>query len=60
MCPPRGGGYEGAGPLCRSASSFSERDVECPPSPPHEASAELLVLSIEFARTVAKSWRHRL
>jgi hypothetical protein len=39
------GAYEGAGPLCRSASSFSERDFECPPSPPLKE-----VLSVEFAR----------
>ena len=47
---PAWGGYEGAGPLCRSERCFSERDFECPPSPPSEASAELLVLSVEFAK----------
>ena len=33
---PAWGDYEGAGPLCRSVSIFSERDFECPPSPPNE------------------------
>jgi hypothetical protein len=47
---PAWGAYEGAAPLCRSARSFSERDVECPPSPPSEASVELKVLSDEFVR----------
>ena len=36
MSPSRGA-YEGAGPLCRSARSFSARDFEFPPSPPRQA-----------------------
>ena len=31
---PVWGDYEGAGPLCRSERCFSERDFECPSSPP--------------------------
>ena len=41
------GDYEGAGPLCRSASSFYSRDFEYPPSPPLKEvlSSELSVLN---------------
>jgi hypothetical protein len=39
MFPAWWGVYEGAGPLCKSARSHCERDIECPPSPPHRTSS---------------------